>query len=160
MTDTKALKNHFYLSVLFFFLAILTLVYIVFPIFLALSGHGAWFFGLRDEGESMAFLIHLGPPIILFFVFLVLMNVFFKKSGYGSEVAFIWWLPIATCSSLIIVALVASFFFMIFMLSVINLMVVLPGFLILMTNAIGLSVKGAKKRIPAPQNEKGDGHGQ
>ena len=53
MTDTKVLKNRFYLSVLFFFLAILTLVYIVFPVFMVLSGHGAWFFGLRDEGERI-----------------------------------------------------------------------------------------------------------
>lgn len=145
MTIGELQKKHFHLSVLFFFLALLMLAYIGFPIFSGLFGRGVFFFNGSDKSEWWHFFLVACVPIVLYLVFLVLMNVFFVKSGYGCQVAFKWGIPIAICVSLMIIFLAATSFLWIILFSFINYIVFLIGFEVLMLNAVGLCMKGTQK---------------
>ena len=145
MTIGELQKKHFHLSVLFFFLALLMLAYIGFPIFSGLFGRGVFFFNGSDKSEWWYFFLATCVPVAIFLASIVLMNVFFVKSGYGANNSVKWGIPIAICVSLMIIFLAATSFLWIILFCFINYIVFLIGFEVLMLNAVGLCMKGAQK---------------
>ena len=109
MADTKVPKNHFYLdlSLFFFVMAMVMIVIFITPLFVM------WyvdFFSGSTRERMQWYEIVLGfIPIVLYIVFVVLMDVFFVKGKDKSTEFHKWGSLLAVCI-LFIVILIALFF--------------------------------------------------
>ena len=138
MNDTENQKESLRVSILFFVMSFISLLLIACPPF---------FFGAVIWQEHLKFLLFNSPFIILFFLSLVLMNRFFKKSDYGSYRIFKWWIPEVIFLAILLV--MAFFIFpkglIFYLLAWTNFADAIGGLMILLINGIILCGLGAKK---------------
>ena len=139
MNDTENQKESLKVSILFFVMSFISLLLIACPPF---------YFGATIWQEHLNFLLFNSPFIILFFLSLVLMNRFFRKSDYGSYRIFKrWWIPQVIFLAILVV--LAFFLFLkggiFYLLGWTNFAYAVGGLMILLINGIILCGLGMKK---------------
>ena len=115
MTDTKVLKNHFYLdlSLFFFVMAFVMIVIFCTPLFVM------WyvdFFSSSTRERMQWYEIILGfIPIVLYIVFVVLMDVFFVKGKDECTKFHKWGSLLAVCIVFIVILIALFFLIMVYL---------------------------------------------